>query len=107
LRGPLTILKASKSIELRPGAEKNPIDLIYKQLETKLEKMPSNSKEFELVEQLMTTHGKTHSYFSLQLIDVFKINNSRDKAKIWPFRKLSKKLLWKGAKTPTIATYLT
>jgi len=47
---------------------------------------------------MMTSHGKTHTNFDLFIKDVFSAKKEGEEARFFPFRKISKKLLWHGTR---------
>jgi hypothetical protein len=94
----MTIAEIYKSLELEQGGEKNPIDLIHQDLPTKFMKIASDSKEFDLVGKMLNTMGPNHSNFTLELVEVYNLVNSAQKAENWAFRKIKSRLLWFGAR---------
>ncbi|CAG2173208.1 unnamed protein product, partial [Oppiella nova] len=51
----------------------DPIDQHYKKLNTTIEPLTKDEEEYEIIEKyLKNTHGSTH-YFSLDIVDVFKV----------------------------------
>lgn len=59
---------------LQSGAsekDQDPIDAHYAKLHTKLDVLPRDSKEFEILERYaLNTHAKTHNTYSLEIVDV-------------------------------------
>lgn len=106
LRDIITSVELFRAIEMKSGAEKNPIDLIYSRLNTHLEKVERESEAYELVLQMMTTHGENHNAFELELKDVFYLKNEEQDVSFYPFRKLERKLLWLGGRNSKISSVL-
>ena len=60
-----------------------------------------------LKEYVANTHAPTHSSYSLELMDVFKIERHGETKRYKPFRKLpNRKLLWHGSRTTNYAGIL-
>ena len=62
--------------------------------------LPSDSEEYEMLkEYVANTHGATHSQYSLDLLDVFKVDREGEGKKYKPFSKLhNRQLLWHGSR---------
>ncbi|KAI4498125.1 hypothetical protein M0802_006611 [Mischocyttarus mexicanus] len=87
---------------------KNPLDAHYEQLKTKIDVLDKSSKDFEVIKQYVkNTHAKTHSYYELEIEDVFVIKRQGEDQRYKPFKKLhNKKLLWHGSRTTNFAGIL-
>ena len=106
---------------------KDPIDANYEKLNTdikvkywyiiynsvsitslSLQVLIKDSEEFKMLEEYVTnTHAPTHSSYSLELMDVFKIERHGENKRYKPFRKLpNRKLLWHGSRTTNYAGIL-
>ena len=60
-----------------------------------------------LEDYIANTHAPTHSSYSLELMDVFKIERHGEAKRYKPFRKLpNRKLLWHGSRTTNFAGIL-
>ena len=79
----------------------NPLDAHYGQLKTELSPIEHSSEEFKLInDYLQNTHAATHNAFTLEIIDVFKVDRSGEKRRYKPFKKLhNRQLLWHGSRT--------
>ncbi|XP_015184102.1 PREDICTED: poly [ADP-ribose] polymerase [Polistes dominula] len=88
--------------------EKNPLDVHYEQLKTKIEVLDKSSKDFEVIKQYVNnTHAATHSHYELEIEDVFVIKRQGEDQRYKPFKKLpNKKLLWHGSRTTNFAGIL-
>lgn len=71
-------IKAIKEEEIKEEPEDeiievpNPLDAQYKKLDVKLEPLDHGSEDFSLLEQyIQSTHGKTHSQYTLEVEDIF------------------------------------
>lgn len=106
VRDVLPSVELYKAIVMKSGAEKNPIDLIYGKLETHLVKIEKETEEFELVVQMMGTHGKNHGTFELELRDVFALKNNEQEVNFYPFKKINRKLLWLGGRASKMGCIL-
>jgi len=78
----------------------NPLDNHYAQLKTQLFPLDKNSEEFSILSKYVkNTHASTHSSYSLQIIDVFKVARQGEARRYKPFKKLhNRKLLWHGSR---------
>ncbi|XP_047140981.1 poly [ADP-ribose] polymerase 1 isoform X1 [Hydra vulgaris] len=92
----------------KDNGAKDPIDLHYETLKTDIKVVDKESKDFELiVEYVKNTHAKTHSNYSLDVIEVFSIERAGEKQRYRPFKDLfNKKLLWHGSRTTNYAGIL-
>lgn len=86
----------------------NPVDAHYDQLKTELEPIDHKSEEFVLINQyVQNTHAATHNAYSLEVVDVFKVNRSGEKRRYKPFQKLhNRQLLWHGSRMTNFAGIL-
>lgn len=64
--------------------------------------------EFNIIQQYITnTHAETHSSYSLNIKDVFKVVRSGEEKRFKPFKKLhNRKLLWHGSRITNFAAIL-
>lgn len=64
--------------------------------------------EFSTIEQYVkNTHAETHSSYSLNITDVFKVVRSGEDKRFKPFKKLhNRKLLWHGSRITNYAAIL-
>ncbi|VDP00762.1 unnamed protein product [Soboliphyme baturini] len=69
-----------RTIKKMSGSKKNPIDMKYDQMMYSLEAIGHSSNEFGIIEAyLHNTHGPTHVFFKLKLIDLFKCHRKNGK----------------------------
>ena len=60
-----------------------------------------------LEQYIANTHAPTHSSYSLELMDVFKIERHGEVERFKPFKKVAnRKLLWHGSRTTNFAGIL-
>jgi len=74
----LAEIKVAYSLIKTEDATNNikPLDNHYAQLKTQLFPLDKNSEEFSILSKFVTnTHASTHSSYSLQIIDVFKVTH--------------------------------
>jgi len=74
----------------------NPIDRYYRNLQCGLKALPHDDDSFSMVEQyIMSTHAKTHSHYTMDLLDVFECDKTGA-----PFadEKGNRKLLFHGSR---------
>lgn len=80
--------------------EVNPLDAQYEKMKIKMEPMDRGSDDFELIKRYVeNTHASTHSGYSLELEDVFKVEREGEKAQYKKYAKLhNRQLLWHGSR---------
>ena len=86
LKAKLEMLDSLKDIEIAhrlldqaQSSDKPEIDANYDKLKCNINPIELNSEEFKLIEKFIkNTHGKTH-YFSLDILDAFKIERNSEK----------------------------
>lgn len=78
----------------------NPLDAHYDQLKTELVPLDHKSEEFDLINKyVQNTHAATHDTYSLEILDVFKVDRKGEKRRYKPFKKLhNRQLLWHGSR---------
>lgn len=64
--------------------------------------------EYSIIEQFVkNTHAETHSSYTLDIKDVFKVSRTGEDKRFKPFKKLhNRKLLWHGSRTTNFAAIL-
>ncbi|XP_056621312.1 poly [ADP-ribose] polymerase 1 [Triplophysa dalaica] len=93
---------------LRGGVEdnkKDPIDINYEKLKTKIEVVDKSTDEAQLLlEYVKNTHAATHNNYTLDVEEVFKIEREGEYQRYRPFKELpNKQLLWHGSRTTNYA----
>lgn len=65
-------------------------------------------KEYSIIDQyIKNTHAETHSSYSLDIKNVFKVIRTGEEKRFKPFKKLhNRKLLWHGSRTTNYAAIL-
>uniref|UniRef100_A0A8C2EQZ9 Poly [ADP-ribose] polymerase n=1 Tax=Cyprinus carpio TaxID=7962 RepID=A0A8C2EQZ9_CYPCA len=96
---------------LRGGVEdneKDPIDINYEKLKTKIEVVDKSSSEAQLIQQYVkNTHAATHNTYTLDVEEIFKINREGESQRFRPFKELhNRQLLWHGSRTTNYAGIL-
>lgn len=86
----------------------HPIDSQYQKLKADIEVLSKESDEFALLQKYVkNTHGATHTNFSLDIDEVFKVRRHGEERKFKPFKKLhNRKLLWHGSRLTNYAGIL-
>lgn len=89
-------------------SEKDPIDVHYERLKTKMEVLDKKSEEFcRLKDYVANTHAATHQHYDLELEEVFQIKREGEDKVYRPFRDFNnRKLLWHGSRTTNFAGIL-
>ncbi len=87
---------------------KDPIDAHYDKLRTKMEVVDKKSEEFRMLEAYVkNTHASTHTLFTLEIEDVFKIRRKGESGRFEPYKKLDNRmLLWHGSRVTNFAGIL-
>jgi len=99
-----TLLKNQK-VEIT----ENPIDTNYKSLHCNLTPLDHKSEEFEMIEMYVkNTHAKTHSWYKLEIDDVFIVDREGEKERFLGYKYPDKKrkLLWHGSRLTNFAGIL-
>uniref|UniRef100_A0AAX7T9S7 Poly [ADP-ribose] polymerase n=1 Tax=Astatotilapia calliptera TaxID=8154 RepID=A0AAX7T9S7_ASTCA len=96
---------------LRGGAqdnEKDPIDINYEKLKTKIEVVDKTTSEAEIIVQYVkNTHAATHNTYTLEVQEIFKIVREGEHQRYRPFEELhNRQLLWHGSRTTNYAGIL-
>lgn len=90
------------------GKEKDAIDAHYEKLNTNIQVLDKASDEFNIIERYVkNTHAETHNLYTLDIIDVFKIERKGEVKRFKPFKQLgNRKLLWHGSRVTNYAGIL-
>ena len=97
---------------LLSGGEKekdvDPIDAHYKKLKTEIEVLEKTTEEFKVIEEYVkNTHASTHTQYSLEIEEVFKVARKGEAKRFKPFRALpNRMLLWHGSRVTNFAGIL-
>uniref|UniRef100_A0A8C6KUJ5 Poly [ADP-ribose] polymerase n=1 Tax=Nothobranchius furzeri TaxID=105023 RepID=A0A8C6KUJ5_NOTFU len=96
---------------LRGGAqdnERDPIDINYEKLKTKMEVVDKTTQEAEIIMQYVkNTHAATHNTYTLEVQEIFKIVREGEHQRYRPFEELhNRQLLWHGSRTTNYAGIL-
>ncbi|KAG0607487.1 hypothetical protein M758_8G032700 [Ceratodon purpureus] len=107
LKEKLQMVEALGEIELATKILSNDIHMDddpaythYKRLNCDFEPLDTTSSEFELVKEYMEkTHGETHSGYTLELLNAFKLQRDGELERFKPFEKTpNRMLLWHGSR---------
>merc|ERR1719471_1506821 len=87
---------------------KDPIDVHYAQLKTDIKVLSKDSDEFKILEEYVkNTHASTHTQYSLEIEEIFKVSRKGEAKRFKPFKALpNRKLLWHGSRTTNFAGIL-
>ncbi|XP_064195311.1 poly [ADP-ribose] polymerase 1 [Anguilla rostrata] len=96
---------------LRGGAEdneKDPIDINYEKLKTKIEVVDKTCEEAQIILQYVkNTHAATHNTYTLEVEEVFKVKREGEYQRYRPFQDLpNRQLLWHGSRATNYAGIL-
>ena len=91
---------AQQVLKTSSQAEGNPLDSIYEAMHCKLTPIPDTDPQWDLINKyVQNTHGKTHSTYSLKLLDLFEIEREGEKERFAPFAdNKNRMLLWHGSR---------
>ncbi|CAK1553493.1 unnamed protein product [Leptosia nina] len=84
------------------------IESNYKKLKAEIGPLDKNCEEYQMIsEYVKNTHGATHSNYTLELQEVFKVVREGEDKRYKPFRKLhNRRLLWHGSRVTNFAGIL-
>uniref|UniRef100_A0AAV2KEV0 Poly [ADP-ribose] polymerase n=1 Tax=Knipowitschia caucasica TaxID=637954 RepID=A0AAV2KEV0_KNICA len=96
---------------LRGGTQdndKDPIDINYEKLQTKIEVVDKATQEADIIMQYVkNTHAATHNTYTLEVDEIFKIKREGEHQRYRPFEELhNRQLLWHGSRTTNYAGIL-
>jgi len=106
------LLEIEIAYSLLSGGEKekdvDPIDAHYKKLKTEIEVLEQSTEEFKVIEEYVkNTHASTHTQYSLEIEEVFKVARKGEAKRFKPFRALpNRMLLWHGSRVTNYAGIL-
>ncbi len=98
----LSAIQSSQSLIVNQEAELriyNPMDVQYGLLSCKMEKMETDNKMYEIIQQgVVNTHADSHSQIEVEISNIFTLIKSSEKMRFMPFEKglHNKFLLWHG-----------
>ncbi|EFX75651.1 hypothetical protein DAPPUDRAFT_55885 [Daphnia pulex] len=98
-----SLLKAGDAVK-----DKDPIDAHYEKLNTEIEVLDKSSEEFSVIQTYAkNTHAATHTQYTLEVEEVFKVVRKGESKRFRPFSKLpNRKLLWHGSRVSNMAGIL-
>ena len=87
---------------------KDPIDSHYDKLKTEITVLGRDTEEWSVLEEYVkNTHAATHTQYSLQIEEIFKVSRKGEAKRFKPFKALpNRKLLWHGSRTTNFAGIL-
>jgi len=88
--------------------DKDPIDAHYERLNTEISVLEKDTKEYKILDQyVQNTHGSTHTQYTLEIDQIFKVSRKGEKKRYKPFKALhNRQLLWHGSRTTNYAGIL-
>lgn len=106
-----SLLEIEIAYNLLKGTEdtdENPVDSHYNKLNANIEVLDKDSDEFSLLsDYVKNTHASTHTTYSLEIEEVFKVCRKGEDARYKPFKKLDNRmLLWHGSRLTNFAGIL-
>lgn len=85
----------------------DPIDSHYAKLNTDISLVPKDSEGFKTIQKYVeNTHGETHSSYTLEIEDVFKVSRKGESSRFKAFKQLPRQLLWHGSRISNYAGIL-
>lgn len=91
------------------GKAIDPFDECYLKLKTEIMPIDKNSLEFQfLCGIVQNTHGITHTNYTLEVLDIFKVERQGEEKRFQAFKHLKyRALLWHGSRQTNFASILT
>lgn len=85
------------------GAEKDekvhPLDSIYSKLNADLEPLDKKSKEYKNIIKMSKCHGPTHTEYTLEVLDVFKVRRHGEDERLRSWDEFEERfMLWHGSR---------
>ena len=86
----------------------DPIDAHYAKLKTEINVLGRETEEWRVLEEYVkNTHAATHSTYTLEIEEIFKISRKGENKRFKPFKALpNRMLLWHGSRTTNFAGIL-
>ena len=86
----------------------DPIDAHYKKLKTEVEVLERDTEEWRVIEEYVkNTHASTHTQYTLEIQEVFKVARKGEAKRFRPFLALpNRMLLWHGSRVTNFAGIL-
>ena len=87
---------------------KDPIDAHYAKLKTDISVLGRDTEEWKVLEEYVrNTHAATHSTYTLEIEEIFKVSRKGETKRFKPFKALpNRMLLWHGSRTTNFAGIL-
>ena len=87
---------------------KDPIDSHYDKLKTEINVLGRDTEEWKILEEYVkNTHGATHTQYTLEIEEIFKVSRKGEAKRFKPFKALpNRRLLWHGSRTTNFAGIL-
>lgn len=87
---------------------KDPIDSHYDKLKTEITVLGRDTEEWSILEEYVkNTHAATHTQYTLEIEEIFKVSRKGESKRFKPFKALpNRKLLWHGSRTTNFAGIL-
>jgi poly [ADP-ribose] polymerase len=77
----------------------NPIDAQYEKLACDISVLDKKSEEFKLVDKYVkNTHGSTHTSYTLEILEVFKLERHGEEKRFSDWKGENRMLLWHGSR---------
>lgn len=91
------------------GEKINPMDACFKKITTDISILSKDAPEFTKISEIVRdTHGSTHNKYTLEVVEVFKLNRKREDVRSRTYNKLENhQMLWHGSRTTNFVSILT
>lgn len=88
--------------------ELDPIDIQYQKLQCKIQPLDTADEMHKtIVDMVKKTHAETHSWYDLEVEQIFELDRKGDRSRYRPFEKLpNRRLLWHGSRVTNYAGIL-
>lgn len=94
-------------LEGENGEKTNPLDACYQKMKTEITLLDKNAIEFKKICDIVrNTHGETHTNYSLEVVDVYKVKRKREDVRSRTYKTLARQMLWHGSRLTNFVSIL-
>lgn len=94
-------------LEGENGEKTNPLDACYQKMKSEISPLDKNTIEFkQICDIVRNTHGKTHTKYTLEVVDVFKVKRKREDVRSRKYKNLARQMLWHGSRLTNFVSIL-
>lgn len=102
------LLQAGEDVKKEVKEELDPLDVQYQKLQCEIKPLNKDHDMHKtIVKMVKNTHAKTHSWYDLEVEQVFEIDRKGEQTRYRPFKSLpNRRLLWHGSRVTNYAGIL-